>query len=135
MITTTGKSVQQVLDELAVTLIKQGRRCLKNTGHLTNGEVCVYGDNNGNHCGIGWLLPCDRLDLMLYMGSLSTLLDENIDLGPNDSFIRKNKSLLSLIQSLHDLKSYIYRRITSEKISSNFGINMSSWTRWIELGE
>lgn len=95
MINTDGKTVQQVITEVLEKFIDQGKRC-------TRGGNCVYGDDQGNHCAIGWLLPDDREDLMKFEGSLSSLVTEVDDLGPNDVFIQNHFGVLNVLQLFHD---------------------------------
>jgi hypothetical protein len=50
-------TVQQAIDYSLDKLVKQGERCY-------NGNDCMYGDEEGNHCAIGWLLDADNKSLM-----------------------------------------------------------------------
>lgn len=99
MIITEGKTLQQVVNEIAEKLIQQGKPCIKLSSPVT---ACAYGDNKGNHCAIGWLLPEERDDLMMDGGNVSQLVDYYDDLGPNDDFIRENEVFLFFLQGIHD---------------------------------
>lgn len=132
MITTEDKTLQEVSDEIAAALIAQGKRCMSIEGR------CAYGDNQGNHCAVGWLLPPERDDLMAYIGGVPTLVDTFEDLGPNDEFIREHVELLSHIQDAHDASSGVrLHNAIARSLNAAFGNNdkysIAAWTPWIEL--
>ena len=52
------KTLQEACDYSVMKLVKQGRRCVNENGK------CVYGDGNGNYCGIGHLLDKSNKKLM-----------------------------------------------------------------------
>jgi hypothetical protein len=121
MIDTTGKTLQQVSDEIAGKLIKQGKKCTDDVGK------CGYGDGLGNHCGIGWLLDSTSKEVMLFAGNLGDLLEEHTDLGINDAFIREHKMTLADIQILHDSPNpYDIQRVAKE-------LNLDAWQPWFDL--
>ena len=97
MILTDGKTFEEVCQEIADALVKQGGQC-RNT--VTNS--CAYGNDKGQHCAIGWLLPDDRERLMGFSGGANTLITHFRDLGPNDAWLREHKSRLMTIQRFHD---------------------------------
>lgn len=96
MITTQDKTELQVYTEVLQAIINQGGQC------LFNGQ-CVYGNGQGHHCAIGWLLPENDTQLMDYGGDLESLVIEDISLGPNDAFIRNNVKTLARFQQIHDV--------------------------------
>lgn len=128
MIDTTGKTFQEVSDELAEVLIKQGKRCMNNMGK------CCYADGKGNHCAIGHLI-----DKSYYHspGGVHNLVhaakNRESTLGINHKFIEDNMSILGLYQSLHDHSTKYVRANIIKKIKRK-GINMDAWIPWIELG-
>jgi len=126
MITTEGKTLQQVSDELAETLINQGERCVGVVG-------CVYGNGRGQHCAVGWLLPEDP-ELMQFKGPLHDLIVEQTGLGPNESFLKKNVKFLDYIQSLHDAKTKRYRKRIVGRVSEEFDLDMTAWQPWVDMG-
>jgi hypothetical protein len=119
MINTTGKTIQQVSDEIAGKLIKQGKQCLL-------GDGCAYGDGQGNHCGIGWLLEESNEAVMSSEGDLNDLQLTHNDLGINDAFIRENYGVLGRIQGLHDSPQYGY----GGKLNN---LNLDAWQPWFDL--
>jgi hypothetical protein len=121
MIDTTGKTIQQVSDEIAGKLIKQGKRCIQGD----NGR-CVYGDGLGNHCGIGWLLDASNDSIMGNWRGVQCLSNSSIDLGINDAFIREHYGVLGWIQDLHDSPQYRH----GGKVTS---LNLDAWQPWFDL--
>jgi hypothetical protein len=98
MIYTEGKSLVEVVNEVVEAMIKQGCQSLSSNVNT----LCAYGDSKGNHCAIGWLLPEKNHLMMDYNDSLQILVMDFENLGPNDSFIRENKSKLMELQGFHD---------------------------------
>ena len=95
MITTAGKILPEIVDEIFGKLVKQGGVC------ETSG-ICMYGREN-DHCALGWLLPPDNADLMVADGGVHDLLtDYRGELGPNETFILTNRSLMVCLQNFHD---------------------------------
>jgi len=96
MINTKGLTTQQVIDEIARALIKQGEQC-----YSPEANNCLYGDGD-KHCAVGFLLPPDNKEMMEFEGDVECLAQEFDNLGLNDYFIRTEILLLSLIQVIHD---------------------------------
>jgi hypothetical protein len=124
MIDTTGKTLQQVSDEIAGKLIKQGKKC---TDGDNNG--CAYGDDGGNHCGIGWLLDGANHGQMEHVGNLWSLSEDYPDLGINDAFIRENQDILARIQLLHDDPSNTFQKHNGAPLN----LNLDAWQPWFDL--
>jgi hypothetical protein len=122
MIDTTGKTIQQVSDEIAGKLIKQGKKCLNIGGN------CDYGDDEGNHCGIGWLLDESNEAVMGFEGGLAGLIAHHNDLGINDAFIRENYGVLDRVQLLHDDPNHTFH--TRSAITN---LNLDAWKPWFDL--
>lgn len=132
MITTEGKTLQQVSDEIAAKLIAQRKPCM-----LENPERCVYGDKNGNHCAVGWLLPENNPELMgssSGVKSLTTKVQRGlIHLGKNQKFIIKHADALSVMQSLHDIKDPASRQYSADQLTQEHGLDMAAWQPWINM--
>lgn len=127
MITTKGKTVQEVLDEIAQALIKQGKQCIDD-------KDCIYGDSEGNHCAVGWLLPENDDYLMSFRGTINTMIRTKHSLGENQDFLFENNNLLYEIQQLHDSESKLLRNYSLNEIKKKFNFNMDAWIPWVELG-
>lgn len=111
MIDTTGKTFLQVLDEISDALERQGKPCCKFTEPTDPDETpiqygCAYGDKEGNHCSIGWLLPEERKDLMGYERGVAELITDKKSIGTNHKFIRSHALLLEAVQYIHDCSDY-----------------------------
>jgi hypothetical protein len=129
MINTTGKTFQQVSDEIAAKLVQQGCQCTSDH----DSDQCLYGDWLGNHCAAGWLLPPDlanRLDGTL---GISMLLDEHsAEIGENAEFIAKYKRPMIYIQELHDVPEDYFRiTIALRDLIPDF--NGDAWLPWVKL--
>jgi len=123
MIDTTGKTIQQVSDEIAVALIKQGDRCVNDNGG------CMY-EKDGMHCAIGWLIPKDSDAMMCKNGAFSLMTEHFNELGVNAEFIKENIDVLEVLQAIHDSNTR-EGRIEELKDSNLTNIDMSAWHDWI----
>lgn len=126
MISTIGKSFQQVLNEIAAKLIEQGVRC-----YSESDKQCLYGDEYGNHCGVGWLIP-EGSEAMTSRDGVDDMLDEHyIHLGENRDFIMNNRYDLEDVQALHDADSHKSLDSVMDNLGAKY--NMEAWTQWIVL--
>jgi len=132
MILTKDKTPLEVVTEVFSQLVKQGGQC-------TDGNSCIYGDEKGRHCAIGWLLPNDD-KLMGFDGDLGDLLSEEFDLGVNNDFIQENCDLLDITQKVHDTKGnnqrnvYGYPGKWAPKLYEELGVDsIESVEEWIRL--
>ena len=126
MITYTGKTLQQISDETAAALIKQGGQCKDPDGD------CVYGDGNGNHCAIGLGLPADNDNLMGFTGGVSELIRDFDDIGENTQVIKSNAEFFDDLQSAHDTVTNNLNRHLG-KLKDWHGIDTSAWKGWRKL--
>lgn len=109
------KSVPEVLTEVMEAIISQEGKCMR------EGD-CIYGDD-GRHCAVGWLLPFDQEELMGFVGSIHTLIEECLDLGPNEVWMIDNVDILGDLQGFHDhgdnygpLEDYISKELLDKWI-------------------
>ena len=95
-------SVEELCDYAIHQLVNQRIRCIgPSTKALYSKEIlCKYGDDEGRHCGVGWLLDEDNETLMKYEGSIDALASDYPDLVPDP--IGYNIKLFELFQELHD---------------------------------
>lgn len=130
MINTTGKTLQQVSDEIAAVLIKQGKRCTVDEFH----NQCAYGDKLGNHCAVGHLLPSSDTTIMDYEGSVKSMIRkfESVELGVNGRFINENIAFLKNIQAIHDTLGIINVADNINHLAKSFDLNVSAWDGWVE---
>ena len=134
MIDTTGKTLQEVSDEIAAKLIEQGERCVNSSGY------CQYSNDKGQHCAVGWLLPEDDPRLMSTIGSVNDLLTFD-NLGVNDAFIRKHCKPLKWLQAFHDEENANNTEEYLDPCQSNIehydlhGLDFSAWEGVVEVFE
>ena len=101
MITTEGKTVEEVVDEIFIKLNKQGHRSMKRIGPPERSiHQCAYSDDKGGHCAVGWLLDPDNEEAMNFGGSITGLSAKK--LGSNRKFIEDNIELMGVMQRIHD---------------------------------
>jgi len=127
MIDTAGKTLNQVCEEIFQLLNKQGKRCVNESG-------CVYGNDEGHHCAVGFLLPEDDKKLMNFSGSLNQLINHSGigDLGINGKFIEKYFTELTLLQSVHDCVTKEYRISARDELADRFRIKNEYMDQWVE---
>ena len=123
MIITANKTLQEVSDEIAAKLIRQGHRCLDQAGY------CSYDDCNGNRCAIGWLLENPQF----FIGSMSDIIKSpQFKHEPNKEFILFHFDQLVVLQGLHDASSKDYARFSLDK-AKEIGLDTTAWEPWIQL--
>jgi hypothetical protein len=130
MIDIKGKTLEQVLREIAEALIAQGERCTSTVG-------CAYGNSKGQHCAIGFLLPEHSSTLMGFLGTVTCLiklymLDEYEELR---DFIEENLDAMSALQNLHDGVTNYLRATRLETLQSLVGFDCSFFQPWVDMGE
>ena len=127
MIDITGMTLQQVSDAIASKVIGQGGQCLNERGD------CLYGDGNGKHCAIGWLLS-ESSPFMAYESSVHELIaSEGFNDEHNKDIMRDNVDALSALQELH---VHLRGRLQiSQSLVYEFDLNMDAWSEWIEMGD
>jgi hypothetical protein len=121
-------TVQQAIEYSLDKLVKQGKRCMDSSNE------CAYGDGEGNHCAIGWLLDADNKGLMKLEGSVADLTLNYCRYVPR--LIINNQETFNTYQSFHDAH-YEYERIKHRGKLESLGIDTShpNFQAWIDLGE
>jgi hypothetical protein len=133
MIDTTGKTLQEVSDEIAAKLIEQGERSVRAT-HL-GANRCAYSDGEGRHCAIGWLLNPRNGGAMSFVGGVGGLrFGGFLSREPAESFINEHMGTLRIIQALHDNTTKVGRQREVGRLSSR-GIDTKAWKPWVALGK
>ena len=137
MITTEGKTLVQVLVEVAGVLVAQGEQCVLHREY--SGDTCMYQNEKGNHCAVGFLLP-ENEKLLTLEANVTELVDKWPELlGDNEAFIRDNRYILSLLQDVHDSNGQGSRKHSLEIMLREFEgveeqILRDVFTPWVELG-
>lgn len=127
MIELKNKTLQQISDEIAEVLIKQGEVC------RGFGVFCQYGFE-GKHCAVGHCLP-NTVEFMTYQGEVGDLLTdfssdcENVE---NLTIIKDNYQFFESIQTFHD-SSLVYKiQNHISIIKTMYKINLDAWLPWFE---
>ena len=118
-------TVQQAVEYSLDKIVKQGERCMR------DGE-CAYGDGEGNHCAIGWLLDADNADLMEDEGSASGIAR----CCGVPELIKENVEVFNKFQCFHDAGQGYNREEFKQQMSA-LGIDTShaNFQAWIDLGK
>lgn len=118
-------TLQEAVDYSVQQIVKQGKRCM-------TGSSCAYGEIDGSHCAVGWLLDPEDEDLMDHAGDVEDLVIDHYANLP--TVITANVDVFSVLQSVHDARE-------PSKIGSNisrlkkYGIDVSGiwFTQWDDL--
>lgn len=123
-------TVQEAMDYAVKKMVEQGGRCVGRFG----GTTCSYGDGNGNHCGVGWLLDKGDKELMNFEGGLLDLIFGHRDKIP--ALIKDNADIFYLLQGLHDTSLGEVARGKLRALGKK-GIDTSGkhWQDWVKLVE
>lgn len=120
-------TLQELVDYGINKIVEQGKRC------LFNNNDCAYGDTEGNHCYIGWLLDEDDDELMSAIGSIGSINSRMPYKIPN--LISENIHLFTGLQSFHD--TFIDRSFVLNILKTEYGNVVSfdnpNFQKWIEL--
>ena len=121
-------SIGEVLNYACSKIVEQGYRCMKD-------GVCMYGDPEGGHCAVGWLLDHDNEELMDYEGPVAELLKEHGDEVPK--FIEDNLEAFEALQSFHDLQGWECRKdaLQDLRLITDLVLDEPHWQEWIEMGD
>ena len=125
MISTTGKPVEQVVNEIFKALCEQGEPCKRSNG------VCSYGNTKGQHCAVGMLLDENDAGIMQSRDSVKDL-PKHFDLGENRGFIIENEGILMECQCIHDADNEISMNAYRDHLAIRLGgITPEYVDRWV----
>lgn len=97
-------SLPEAIHYVMEKLVEQGKPCLTYDNELPGStKTCMYGDGEGNHCGIGWLLDEDDKEMMEYQGCVDDLVSTFLPKLPD--VIVQNQNVMSNLQQWHDMKN------------------------------
>ena len=89
-------SLQEQVNYIGCMLLNQGKQALRKATIL---PACTYGNCDGEHCAIGWLLDETNAEIMDYSGPIESLVkSEHVELLP--------KTLVSEIKLFNDLHQF-----------------------------
>jgi len=118
------QTAQEYCDYAVQKIVQQGYRCVD--GY----DRCVYADENGNHCAVGWLLDEDS-PLMKHLGSVMGLKIRN----HLPSHLVPFAETLQVLQRFHD-SAFKCIRVEDMQELNGLGIDTSGehWQKWVEMG-
>ena len=121
-------TVQEACDYALAKIVEQGGRCYDDYE-----DYCLYSDNSGKHCAVGWLLPHDDEDLMEYGGTVDWLIVDYPYKVP--SLIEKKVLTFRVLQKFHDTRLSSVRKQRIEDLQQK-GIDTSApqYQQWVEMG-
>jgi len=125
-------TLQEAMDYAVQRMVEQGGRC--GSRDRSGNFYCMYGNDEGKHCAVGWLLPKDDRELMAYKGVARALVCRYADRVP--AVVRENVETMTYLQDFHDAR-YRGGRERRRKELSRLGIDTSGphWQAWIDMGE
>jgi hypothetical protein len=123
----TEMNLQESFDYLVNKIAQQGVQC------LDEDEDCVYGNDRGQHCGIGWLLDSENKTLMEHCGTVTNMIENYPDLVPET--LKNNATCFNMIQTFHDFRGDLQRRSIANAIHKIFDIDISNPNveKWIKM--
>lgn len=122
-------NLQESFDYTVNKMVEQGTQC------MDDDESCVYGNSEGQHCAVGWLLDHSNKLLMSHSGTVKSLIEEYADIVPE--VIKENVECFNLIQTLHDFDGVETRRGIATKINELYSLDISNPNLeiWIKMGD
>ena len=121
-------TLQEACDYAVFKIVEQGKQCLDYKLR------CRYGNQEGNHCAVGWLLDHGDERLMKCGDTVMTLVSTYGD-GELPSVIYENKSALRNLQYFHDDKTASSRRGVLRDLSVSIDTSAPQYKQWIEMGD
>ena len=124
-------SLQEAMDYAINKIVEQGGRCMGRS------DRCAYGNDEGHHCAVGWLLDEDSEELMSYKGGVGELLGMFEEDVPE--LICTEHRAFEDFQNLHDseFKDGESGRVDFLTIlRREHGIDVTTnpnWHRWVEM--
>lgn len=122
--------LQEIVDYAVKKIVEQGGRCLNGLGN------CAYGDYEGNHCAVGWLLDEDNNSHMCATGGVGNLINAHEHDPYFPRVFKENKYLFQELQRFHDAK-FICKRILARGSLAKYDIDTSGkhFQQWVNMGE
>ena len=120
-------TLQEACDYAVFKIVEQGKRCVSVLG------LCAYGNDNDNHCAVGWLLDHNNKQLM-YSGDH---VENLIRFHKNDLpiVVVYNLSFMLEFQDFHDCFSQKKRQVILNELSSYINTTAPQYQQWVEMGE
>ena len=120
-------TLQEACDYAVTKIVQQGGQC------LGKNNSCAYGNNNGRHCAIGWLLDENNDDLMRHEKSIYDLYEIHYSKIPK--LICDSLYIFRYLQSFHDSLFQTERRIYLSRLSTLIDTTTNPcYQQWVEMG-
>lgn len=122
-------SVQEAVEYAVTKIVEQGGQCINQF------DSCIYGDDKGNHCAVGWLLDEENYSLMSFGGSLVSMTKKGFgDCIPE--LVLDNIELFYRLQAFHDNELKFYRAKYLKSLEEDFNIDISNpvFQQWVDMG-
>lgn len=120
-------TLQEACDYAVFKIVEQGKQCLSEKGG------CAYGDGNGNHCAVGWLLDHDNNKLMNSGDDAGGLIYSYKDDLP--SVVVSYPNFMCEFQAFHDDDEKQLRQKQLNEISNYINTTAPQYQQWVEMGE
>jgi len=128
------ETLQQAADFALEKIIQQGKQCAYEESEKLQ---CIYGDGQGNHCAIGWLLDHNDEKLMSSKHGVAALIA--IDSEKIPDIIKDDPYFFAWLQQFHDKSTCRERKLILKRLKNNYSgvVDFSSpnWQRWIDMGD
>ena len=121
-------TLQEACDYAVFKIVEQGGQCLDYK------QRCRYGNQEGMHCAVGWLLDHDDEQLMSCGDTVLSLVKISED-GELPSVIYENEVALSKLQYFHDDKTSSSRMDVLQGLSAYIDISAPQYQQWVEMGD
>lgn len=127
-------TLQQACDYVIDRLVEQDSQCKA----LVHGTAnCVYGNAEGQHCAIGWLMDESNEILMAFEGGVESLNSEHYGIIPG--ILHTHENLFDLIQTFHD-SDYMTGRLDAlidikSYDESGVSFDNPNWEKWVSMGK
>lgn len=124
-------SLQEACDYAVAKIVEQGVQC------VDGWDQCVYGNDKGQHCAIGWLLNPDDKEISNFMGEafsadVEVLAEEVREHLP--AVVTHNLAIMKTLQQFHDTNRGVIRRYLLESLAANIDVDSPQYNEWVEMG-
>lgn len=123
-------TLQEACDFAVRKIVEQNYRCVQQDD-ITGKVECMYSDDEGGHCAIGWLLPEETLkQLNGYVGDVGMMMAEDVELP---EIIRENTGAFMKLQEFHDWEDFSMRQDVMNRLRDSYHIDTSGehWQQWL----
>ena len=123
-------NLQESVDYVVKKIVEQGGQCREH-------EKCMYGNDRGQHCAVGWLLDSTNEELMDFDEDVESLVISHHEEIPE--IICLNVDVFDYIQRFHDGCAKNERRFILDRMITKYShlINFTGkhWEQWVDMGE